>query len=138
MALIDETTEKIDLSHISWECGFLKNNIGNFSLVPVGENYLATFRIFGYYIDGKGRYLTHPDIALERPDTHLFVLLDGNFNFVRRLELKRNTYYVPDEFVGSRTYLEDMRMVVWNGEIYGSSSIFWQGDKGYIDFGLEV
>ena len=43
MALIDETTEKIDLSHIAWECGMYFNNIGNFSLVPIGENYLATF-----------------------------------------------------------------------------------------------
>lgn len=139
MALIDETTEKIDLSPIGWECGFLKNNIGNFSLVPVGsENYLASFRVFGFYIDGKGRYLTHPGMALERPDEHLFVLLDNHFNFVRRLELKANTYYVPDEFVNSRTYLEDMRLVKWEGEIYGVSSTFYLNSEGWDKMGLEV
>lgn len=40
----------IDLSHIAWECGYLKNNCGNFSLVRIGENYLATFRLFGFWI----------------------------------------------------------------------------------------
>lgn len=139
MALIDETTEKIDLSSIGWECGFLKNNIGNFSLVPVGnENYLASFRVFGFYIDGKGRYLTHESMKLERPDEHLFVLLDRNFNFVRRLELKVNTYYVPDEFVNSRTYLEDMRLVKWEGEIYGISSTFYLNSERWDKMGLEV
>ena len=139
MALIDETTEKIDLSHIAWECGMNFNNVGNFSLVPVGnENYLASFRVFGYYIDGKGRYLTYPGMALERPDEHLFVLLDRNFNFVRRLDLKRNTYYVPPDFRGSKTYLEDMRMVVWNGDIYGVSSTFYLNSERWDKMGLEV
>lgn len=139
MALIDETTEKIDLSHIAWECGMNFNNVGNFSLVPVGnENYLASFRVFGYYIDGKGRYLTDERMKLERPDEHLFVLLDRNFNFVRRLDLKRNTYYVPPDFRGSKTYLEDMRLVKWEGEIYGVSSTFYLNSERWDKMGLEV
>ena len=127
-----------DLSHIAWECGIYFNNVGNFSLVPVGENYLATFRIFGYYIDGKGRYLTHERMKLEHPDEHLFVLLDRNFNFVRRLDLKRNTYYVPNEFRGSKTYLEDMRLVKWEGDIYGVSSTFYLNSERWDKMGLEV
>lgn len=138
MALIDETTEKIDLSHIAWECGMNFNNVGNFSLVPIGENYLATFRVFGYYIDGKGRYLTDERMKLERPDEHLFVLLDRNFNFVRRLDLKRNTYYVPPDFKGSKTYLEDMRLVKWEGDIYGVSSTFYLNSERWDKMGLEV
>lgn len=133
-----EIEERIDLSHIAWECGMYFNNVGNFSLVPVGENYLATFRAFGYYIDGWGRYLTDERMKLEHPADHLFVLLDGNFNFVRRLDLKRNTYYVPDEFVNSRTYLEDMRLVKWDGDIYGISSTFYLNSERWDKMGLEV
>ena len=128
----------IDLSPIIWECGYIRNNGGNFSLVPFNGQWLASFRLFGYYIDGYGRSCTHTDIALEKPDEHLFVLLDTDFNFVKRLPVIGNTYWQDPRHQNKTPYLEDMRMVVWNGEIYGSSSIFWQGDKGYIDFGLEV
>ena len=134
-----EAEERIDLSHIAWECGMYFNNVGNFSIVPVGkENYLASFRVFGYYIDGKGRYLTDERMKLERPDEHLFVLLDSHFNFVRRLDLKHNTYYVPTEFRESKTYLEDMRMVKWKGDIYGISSTFYLNSESWDKMGLEV
>lgn len=139
MDIRQHAKQTIDLSHIAWECGMYFNNVGNFSIVPVGkENYLATFRVFGFYIDGKGRYLTDERMKLECPDEHLFVLLDSHFNFVRRLDLKRNTYYVPDEFVDSRTYLEDMRLVVWNGDIYGVSSTFYLNSERWDKMGLEV
>lgn len=133
-----EIEERIDLSPIIWECGYVRNNGGNFSLVPYNDGWLASFRLFGYYIDGKGRYLTHECMKLERPDEHLFVLLDSHFNFVRRLDLKRNTYYVPTEFRESKTYLEDMRLVVWNGDIYGVSSTFYLNSERWDKMGLEV
>lgn len=133
-----EIEERIDLSPIIWECGYVRNNGGNFSLIPHNDGWIASFRLFGYYIDKYGRYRTHPDIALERPDNHLFVQLDRDFNFVNRLQVIGNTYWQDPQNPNKTPYLEDMRMTVWNGEIYGISSIFWQGDKGYIDFGLEV
>ena len=40
----------IDLSEIAFECGFYFNPIGNFSIIPFGEHYLASFRVFGYFI----------------------------------------------------------------------------------------
>lgn len=40
----------IDFSDIGFECGCMFNPVGNFSIVPYGDGYLASFRKFGYYI----------------------------------------------------------------------------------------
>lgn len=31
-----------------------------------------------------------------------------------------------------------MRLVVWNGEVYGATTIFYQGVKGYARIGMQV
>lgn len=95
--------------------------------------------MFGYYITKeRQQYVYTKEMVLKNPDQHIFALLDKNFNFIKHLPVIGNTYWQDPRHPNKTPYLEDMRMVVWNGEIYGSSSIFWQGDKGYIDFGLEV
>ena len=85
----------VDLSHIAWEAGFPFNNVGNFSLLPLpdGNGYFAYVRVFGYWIDGKGRYLTNNRVLLKHPSLHLFVLLDKNFNFVRRFRNTASEYF---------------------------------------------
>lgn len=134
-----EIEERIDLSHIAWECGMYFNNVGNFSIVPVGkENYLASFRVFGYYIDGKGRYLTDERMKLQHPDQHIFAILDRDFQFVKQLKLVENTYYKPKGYEDKRTYLEDMRLCKWGDEIYGASATFYTESGQWEKMGLEV
>lgn len=40
----------VDYSDIGIECGYYFNPVGNFSIIPFGDYYLASFRAFGYYI----------------------------------------------------------------------------------------
>lgn len=35
-------------------------------------------------------------------------------------------------------YLEDMRMTIWDGEIYGISTIVYQAEKRYAQVALQV
>lgn len=120
-----------DLAHIAFDLGLYFNNIGNMSIVPVGEDdLLVSFRIFGYFItSNQQRYLCHDNMRLEHPDQHIFVLMDKNLNLRRRLEFQTNEYYKPDEFQSNSTYLEDGRMNVWmiDGKptIYLTSATFY-------------
>ena len=128
-----------DLSGIGFDCGYYNNPIGNHSLIRYGDCYLAAFRAFGYYITTETQnYVFTPNMVLEHPDEHIFCLLDGDFNFVKRLNLAGNTYYKPREFKGDRTYLEDGRLCEWNGEIYFSSATFYTRNQRYEKMGLEV
>ena len=77
-------------------------------------------------------------MRLEKPDEHIFCLLDKDFNFVRRLVLLENTYYRPEEFTGQRTYLEDGRLVIWPSGIYYITSTFYQNSERWDKMGLEV
>ena len=70
--------------------------------------------------------------------TKLFCLLDKDFKFVKQLPCVNSSYWEDPNFINRLPYLEDMRMVVWNGNIYGSSTIFYQGEKGYARIGMEV
>lgn len=77
-------------------------------------------------------------MTLENPDQHLFVLLDRNFNFIKRLNLIENTYWKPEGFENERTYLEDMRLCQWGDEIYGSSATFYTRNRQFEKMGIEV
>lgn len=128
-----------DLSEIGFECGFYHNPIGNFSLTPCGDCYLASFRVFAYWITTERQeYLYTPNMVLEKPDEHLFCLLDEEFNLVKMLPIAENTYYKPHEFTAQKTYLEDGRMCEWNGEIYLTSATFYTRNNRYEKMGLEV
>lgn len=128
-----------DLSNIGFDCGFYQNAIGNYSLIPYGDSYLASFRVFGYYITTDiQNYVFTPNMRLEHPDEHIFCLLDHDFNFVRRLKIAENTYHKPNEFRDRKTYLEDGRMCEWDGAIYFTSSTFYTNDNRYEMMGLEV
>ena len=129
----------IDLSYIGFDCGFFSNPIGNFSLLPYGDCYLASFRVFGYFITtDRQEYQYTPNMVLEHPDEHIFCLLDGDFNLVRRLHIAANTYYKPHEFRDNRTYLEDGRLCEWDREIYLTSATFYTRNNRYEKMGLEV
>ena len=134
-----EPKMRYDLSHIAWEAGFPFNNVGNFSLLPLpqGNGYFAYVRAFGYWIDGNGRYLTNDRVLLKHPRLHLFVLLDKNFNFVRRFHNTESQYFklkqYPDE-----AWLEDGRLVVWNGKVYLSTTVCYQKDGRWNAAGLEI
>ena len=129
----------VDLSPIGFECGFYNNPIGNFSLLPYGDCYLASFRVFGYFITTERQeYVYTPNMVLEKPDEHIFCLLDRDFNLVKRLHLAANTYHKPHEFRDNRTYLEDGRLCEWEGEIYLTSATFYTKSNRYEKMGLEV
>lgn len=128
-----------DLSEIGFDCGYYQNAIGNYSLIPYGDCYLASFRVFGYFITtDRQEYQYTPNMVLVHPDEHIFCLLDHELNLVRRLHLAENTYYKPNEFADRKTYLEDGRMCVWDGGIYFTSSTFYTNDNRYEMMGLEV
>lgn len=127
-----------DLSSIGYDCDIVFNNIGNFSILPFQGNYIATFRMFAYHIDSRGRYLSADNLRLENPDKYLFVLLDRNFNFVKRIPNSTSTYWQHPEYNTELPYLEDGRLVNWNGDIYISSSIYYQQDKHWKQYGTEV
>lgn len=137
--ILKSAKRTIDLSTIGFECGFFSNPIGNFSLLPYGDCYLASFRAFGYFITtDRQEYLYTPNMVLEHPDEHIFCLLDGDFNLVRRLHIAANTYHKPSEFRDNRTYLEDGRLCEWEGEIYLTSATFYTKSNRYEKMGLEV
>ena len=115
-----------DLSHMTLELGFHFNNCGNFSLIPIDDGYFAYFRIFGYWIDKYGRYLTQKRLMLPNPDIHQFCILDGNFNFIRKIENISSEYWKHPQFNIERPWLEDGRLVKWNGEMYISSTVCYQ------------
>ena len=128
-----------DLSEIGFECGYYQNAIGNYSLIPYGDSYLASFRVFGYWITTDiQNYVYTPNMVLAHSDEHIFCLLDGDFNFVKRLPITENTYYKPIEFKDSRTYLEDGRMCDWGGGIYLTSATFYTHNSHWEKMGLEV
>ena len=128
-----------DLSTIGFDCGYYNNPIGNFSLLPYGDLYLASFRVFGYYITTETQeYQYTPNMVLEHPDEHIFCLLDRDFNFVKRLQIAENTYFKPHEFRDNRTYLEDGRLCDWNGEAYLTSATFYTNNSHWEKMGLEV
>lgn len=130
----------IDLSHLSFDLGYYFNPVGNFNLYPFQNGkWLCVLRVFGYYISGgRFSYLTHPNMKLEHPDEHLFLVLDEEFNLMSRLELVENDYYHVPEFDRETPYLEDGRLVEWNGNLYLTSAIFYQNNEQYEKFGLEV
>lgn len=129
----------VDLSPIIWECGHVRNNGGNFSLIPYNDGWLASFRLFGYYITKeRQQYVYTKEMTLENPDQHLFVLLDRNFNFIKRLNLIENTYWKPEGFENERTCLEDMRLCQWGDEIYGASATFYTRNRQFEKMGIEV
>ena len=39
-----------DFSDLGIDLGYFFNPVGNFSIIPWGINYLASFRVFGYFI----------------------------------------------------------------------------------------
>jgi len=129
----------IDLAHIGFDCGFFSNPVGNFSVIPHGEYYLASFRAFGYYITTETQnYVFTTNMVLAHPDEHIFCLLDRDFSFIKRLPIAENTYWKDPKFNKRTPYLEDLRMVEWDGSIYGISSVFYQNETSYERFGMEV
>ena len=128
-----------NFSDLGIELGYCFNPVGNFSIIPFGDYYLASFRKFAYFISSDiHQYLFVPNMRLKEPHKQIFVLLDRDFNLVKELPCVSSSYWVDEQFKSKLPYLEDMRMVVWNGNIYGSSTIFYQGEKGYARIGMEV
>ena len=58
----------IDYSDIGIECGYYFNPVGNFSIIPFGDGYLASFRAFGYFITTDiQQYMFTPNMRLKEP-----------------------------------------------------------------------
>lgn len=128
----------IDFSEIGFECGCMFNPIGNFSIVPFNGMYLASFRKFAYFITTDiQQYMFTQNMRLKEPHKQLFCLLDKDFKFVKQLPCVNSSYWEDPNFINRLPYLEDMRMVEWNGNLYGTSTIFYQGEKGYARIGME-
>ena len=130
----------IDLTDIGIELGFYRNPCGNFSLIHLDNgNWLCHMRIFQYWIDGDRQgYWTNDTMQLNEPDKHQFVILDKDFNYVKKLENTISTYYADPQFNEQKPYLEDGRLVRWDNGIYLSSAIFYQNHEKYERFGLEI
>ena len=130
---------KIDFTSIGFDMGCAFNNVGNFSIVPFNGLYLASFRRFGYWITrDRQQYLTQKNLKLQDPHKHLFCLMDSDFNFIKHLPCPSSTYWEDPKFNLRTPYLEDMRMVNWDGRTYGISAIFYQNEKSYERFGMEL
>lgn len=90
----DKAERIIDLSEIGFACDIYTNPVGNFSVIPWGDYYLASFRTFAYYITTEiHRYIFKPNMKLRNPHTQLFCLLDKDFNLVRHLPCEKSTYW---------------------------------------------
>ena len=134
----DKANSKLNMADIGFECGDMFHSIGNFSIVPFNGFYLASFRRFAYYITSETEeYLTCQTLSLEDPHKQLFCLLDKDFNFIKHIPCATSTFWEDPKFNRRTPYLEDMRMVNWEGNIYGISSIFYQNEKSFERFGLE-
>lgn len=77
-------------------------------------------------------------MRLEKPDQHLFLLLDDGFELKKQLTITQNTYYKPEEFKEKRTYLEDGRLTRWNDEIYFTTATFYTNEERWEKMGLEI
>ena len=129
----------IDLTNIGYELGFYFNNCGNFSMLPMPNgDWFCCFRIFGYWIDSIGRYLTSEQLRLHHPDLHQFCVLDRDFNFVRKVDCVESTYYKHPDYANELPYLEDGRLVAWNGNWYISTCVVYQENLQWKHFGLEL
>lgn len=132
-----ETT--YDLTPTVWELGFLRNNGGNHSLLPLPNNHwLCSFRVFAYWIDYRGAYLFNKNTIIDNPDEMILVELDESFELVRRFRCVRNTYYLEHKECREKPYLEDTRLHVWDGKIYAISTLCEQKDGRWVNSGLEV
>lgn len=139
MNISHKAKRKIDFTSYGFEMGCVFNNIGNFSIVPFNGLYLASFRRFGYWITSDiQEYLTQANMKLKDPHKHLFCLLDSDFNFIKHLPCHSSTYWEDSKFNLRVPYLEDMRMVNWDGRTYGMSAIFYQNEKSFERFGMEL
>lgn len=129
----------IDYSEIAFECGFFFNPIGNFSIIPFGDYYLASFRAFGYFITTEiQNYVFTPNMKLKEPNKYVFCLLDRDFHFVKQLKCVQSSYWEHPVWNKRLPYLEDMRMTIWDGQIYGMSTIIYQDEKKYAALGLQL
>lgn len=129
-----------DLSPIAFELGFYFNPIGNFSMIPLDDGrWLANFRVFQYWISSTTtRYWTGGHMKLKEPNIHHMCILDSDFNLLRQIRNAESTFY-KNPISDSVPYLEDGRMVRWNGEIYISSATFYpDAEKDLDKMGLEV
>lgn len=136
----DKAKDIKDLSNIGLEAGALFNSCGNFSLVKLPNgNWLCSMRMFGHYISSLTHsYLTTPELKLAKPDEHIFLELDGDFNILRRFRMKSNTYFKHPIFNNETPYLEDGRLVKWGDEMYFASAIFYQNNAQWQKFGIEI
>ncbi len=136
----DKAKDIKDLSNIGIDVGVLFNPVGNFSIVKLDNgNWLCSMRMFGYWISSLTQaYLTDKSMKLERPDEHIFLELDGDFNIVRHFSMKRNTYFKHPTFNDETPYLEDGRLVKWGDEMYFASAIFYQNNAQWQKFGIEI
>lgn len=135
----DKAKRVIDFSNIGYECGEFFHPIGNFSIIPYYGIWLASFRRFAYHITTDiQNYVTTPELKLNNPHKQLFCLFGRDFNFIKKLPCEKSDFWEDPKFNRRTPYLEDMRMIEWNGTIYGISSIFYQNEKSYERFGLEV
>lgn len=102
----------IDFSDIGFGCECFFNPVGNFSIVPYGEGYLASFRKFAYYITTElNQYVFTQNMRLKEPHKQLFVVLDRDFKFVKELPCVSSSYWVSERYKSRLPYLEDMRLV---------------------------
>lgn len=123
----------IDLRELGLEMGILFNPVGNFSLLPLDDgNWLACFRRFQYYIEGdRYTYQSSPNMFYKDSNHHVFAILGGDFNLVRRIGNPVSTYFQTDEWASAflydvkDPYLEDARFVRWGNDVYLTSAIYY-------------
>lgn len=126
----------IDFRELGLELGILFNPIGNHSLIHLDDgNWLACFRRFQYYIEGdRYSYQSSPNMFYTDSNHHVFVLLDRDFNLVRRIENPVSEYFQTGEWASAflydvkDPYLEDARFTRWGNDIYLTSAIYYYAD----------
>lgn len=129
----------VDLSTVGFELGFPYNNCGNFSLLPMPNGYWFCYmRIFAYWIDEYGRYLTNNRVLLKNPANHQFCILDRDFNFVKKIPNTVSEYWKHPQFSDETPYMEDGRMIEWNGKVYLSTTVCYQKNGRWNAAGLEI
>lgn len=132
-----EPKRKYNLSMIATELGFPFNNCGNFTLLPTSSGYwFCCMRLFAYYIDNIGRYLSNERLWLKQPHLHKFCILDKDFNFVKKLNTVESGYWQHPNFKNELPYLEDARLAMWEGTPYISSTVCYLKDRKWNALGV--
>jgi len=64
--------------------------------------------------------------------------LDKDFNVKRKIQNTGCSFFQHPQFKDKLPYLEDGRVVIWDGKLYITSTVVYQTDKGWAALGLEL